>query len=393
MEINHNTQPLKDLPSVLAFRRGVVITDALLEQGTADGRVIPVAVIRHGVMGTQNVNENGKKSGKKNSSAPDEETVTVSDGERDVRNLQAIESAKTGPDMVDLRIGFEMKVLPLRDALHSCSNSQKVNANDAEKMRAMLDDFIKRAQNSEGLQEVSRRIARNICNGRWLWRNRLLASAVRIEIEADGWKGTISDALGLSLREFGSYSDEEKALGAILASGFRGEKTVAIRVNAILDMGVTGSIEVYGSQNYEPDVGRSNEKEGLSRSLYKLPLSAAPSHDEGVRVVGQAAFRDAKIWNALRTIDTWYPGYSQGDMPIAVEPQGASLSMMRFFRAGGSKKASVFELFKRLHQISPDSSDGQYCLASLMRGGVFGGSEKNRDAESKEVVAEGGDVP
>lgn len=386
MEINNNTQPLKALPSVLAFRRGVIITDALLEQGMADGTVIPVAVIRHGVMGTQNVNESGKKTDKKGNTAPNDETITVADGERDVRNLQVIESAKTGPDMVDLRIGFEIKALPLKDALHSCANSQKVNGSDAEKLRAMLDDFIKRAQDSEGLQEVSRRIARNICNGRWLWRNRLLASAVRIEIAADSWTGVVPDALDIPLREFGPYSETENVLGAILASGFRGEKKVAVKVGAILDMGVTGSIEVYGSQNYEPDTGRGKSKGDLSRSLYKLPLSAPSTHDEGVRVVGQAAFRDAKIWNALRTIDTWYPEYAQGDMPIPVEPQGASLSLMRFFRAKDNKKASVFDLFKRLHQINPDSSEGQYCLASLMRGGVFGGSEKNRD---KEAVAEG----
>jgi len=81
----------------------------------------------------------------------------------------------------------------------------------------------------------------------------------------------------------------------------------------------------------------------------------------------------------LRTLDTWYPEYEEIGEPIAVEPQGASLSMMRFLRAKEHKRSSAFELFKRLNQIDPNSAEGMYCVASLMRGGVFGESEKNRD--------------
>lgn len=376
MEINANTLPLKNLPSVLAFRRGVIITDAPLTYTNADGMEMPVPVIHHGTMGTQNVNEKKAKSGTK------EVSGTVSDGERDVRNLKVIESAKTGPDMTDLRVFFEIKALPLSEVLHSCANSKKENLEDAKKMRAMLDDFISRAKNSEGLAEVSRRIVRNICNGRWLWRNRLIASGIRIEVSAGDKKWEIPNALQVPMRKFESYSDVEKSIGEVLVSGFSGEaEKVTLKVLAILDLGVTGSVEVYGSQNYEPDTGRSNNRGELSRSLYKLAMSSGQQDRDGVRIVGQAAFRDAKIWNALRTIDDWYPGYSVADMPIPIEPQGASLSMMRFLRAKENKKASAFELFKRLNQIDPDSTEGMYCIASLMRGGVFGDSEKDRGEE------------
>ncbi|MCK9188999.1 type I-F CRISPR-associated protein Csy3 [Acidithiobacillus sp.] len=376
MEINSNTLPLKNLPSVLAFRRGVVITDAPLEYGNTRGDVVPVPVIHHGTMGTQNVNE------KKAKASGNAGTDTVSDAERDVRNLQVIESAKTGPDMMDLQIGFEIKALPLGGALHACANSKKENLEDAEKMRAMLDDFILRAKNSEGLAEVSRRIARNVCNGRWLWRNRLIASGIRVEVSAGDQQWEVPDALQVSLRDFNHYSDIEKSIGEVLASGFRGNaKKVALRVRAILDLGVTGSVEVFCSQNYEPDTGRSSGKGELSRSLYKLAMSTRQQDRDGVRIVGQAAFRDAKIWNALRTMDNWYPGHSDTDMPIPIEPQGASLSMMQFLRAKENKKFSAFELFKRLNQIDPDSAEGMYCIASLMRGGVFGDSEKDRGDE------------
>lgn len=373
MEININTLPLKNLPSVLAFRRGVIISDAPLEYGTERG-VLPVPVIRHGTMGTQNVNEKpGAKDG----------TETVTKGERDVRNLQVIESAKTGQSMIDLRVRFSMKALPLADSMYSCANSKAENKADAEKMRAILSDFIDRAEASVGLLEVSRRIARNIVNGRWLWRNRLIANSVGITVSAGEREWKIGDALRVPLHHFEEYSEAEQQIGELLAGGFRGETDkVALNVVAILNLGVTGSTEVFCSQNYEPDNSRSKGKGDLSRSLYKLPISGHEQHS-GVQIVGQAAFRDAKVWNALRTLDTWYPDYATVQSPIPVEPQGASLAMMDFFRG---KKVSAFDLFKRLNQIDPDSPEGMYCIASLIRGGVFGDSEKNRSKEEGDAA-------
>jgi len=370
MEINSNTLPLKNLPSVLAFQRGVVVTDALLEYGTENGKVYPVPVIRHGVMGTQNVNEKpGAKDG----------TDTVVKGERDVRNLQVIESAKTGQSMTNLQVRFTMKTLPLENSLYSCANSKVENKADAQKMRSMISDFVRRSQASLGLVEVSRRIARNIVNGRWLWRNRVIATHIEILVSAGEQTWKVPNVLQIPLHHFEEYSEAEQQIGELIANGFRGDKKVALDIQAVLDLGVTGSTEVFCSQNYEPDNSRSKNSNDLSRSLYKLPIYG---HEEqvGVRVVGQAAFRDAKIWNALRTFDTWYPDYPTVQTPIPVEPQGASLAMMDFFRA---KKVSAFELFKRLNQIDPDSPEGMYCIASLIRGGVFGDSEKNRGKDEE----------
>lgn len=391
MKDRMNVLPLKTLPSVLSFRRGVLITDALLEYGSKNGEVYPVAVIRHGAIGTQNVNE------KKTAVSDD---GTVSDGERNVANPQEVESAKTGVDMINLQVSFGMKALDMADSLYACASSKKGNAEDSRKLKEMLTDFVERAKDSQGLVEVSRRIARNIVNGRWLWRNRLIASHVRVEINAgENHHWVVDDALKMSLTRFDDYSDIEKEIGEIIADGFRGKaEKVSLSIRATLDLGVSGSVEVFASQNYEPDTSKTKGKGGLSRSLYKLPMPHDVSQESfgGANVVGQAAFRDAKIWNALRTMDTWYPEYEDGDMPIAIEPQGASLSMMRFFRAGKShKNLSAFELFKRLNQIDTDSPEGMYCMASLLRGGVFGESEKAEKGDTAkmgEAIDEGEDA-
>ena len=88
-----------------------------------------------------------------------------------------------------------------------------------------------------------------------------------------------------------------------------------------------------------------------------------------MRVMGQAALRDQKVSNALRTIDTWYPEYASFGRPIPVEPNGANLEYQRFFRNG--RQASAFELVKKLNLLDPASLEGLFVTASLIRGGVF----------------------
>ena len=48
----------KKLPGVLAFQRGVVISDALFFNVCEDSQT-PVMVVRHGIRGTQNINKDG----------------------------------------------------------------------------------------------------------------------------------------------------------------------------------------------------------------------------------------------------------------------------------------------------------------------------------------------
>lgn len=90
--------------------------------------------------------------------------------------------------------------------------------------------------------------------------------------------------------------------------------------------------------------------------------------------MGTAALRDQKVANAIRTIDTWYPDYEQnGCKPIPVEPNGASLEAQRFFREIGDKKnkSSAFDIIKELNITDPNSPQGMFFIACLVRGGVF----------------------
>ena len=346
----------KKLPGVLAFQRGLVISDAeLFNDIDGDYEAYPVYVVRHGIRGTQNVNKKG-------------------DGDTRQRAIiQQTDSAKLDRRADALIARFSVRFLDLATALFACAPSKTDTEQEVADLRASLTGFIDRAKQATGVDEIARRMARNIGNGRWLWRNRLIADAMTVTVSQEQGQGWVDlgrfEALELPLNTFGDYSAAEQAVAKVIAAGLRGQDTVALRVVARVEIGMHGAIEVFPSQNYIED-----KPKGFARSLYRLgqPERGGKAED-GPRVMGRAAIRDQKVSNALRTIDTWYPTFAEYGRPIPVEPNGASLDAQRFFR--NQKGASAFDLMLKLNQLDPASNEGLFVTACLIRGGVYSQGE------------------
>jgi len=348
----------KQLPAVLSFQRGLLVTDApfynlIGERETDYFRDAPVRVIRHGIRATQNVSEGAKTSEKT--------------GTRDVANIQQTESAKLRQDATGLVVEFSLRPLELARTLHACGSGK---AEIRRAMRESVDDFIARALDSEAVMNVSLRYARNVLNGRWLWRNRIVADSVAIQVFGGDESIAEVDALTVPTDHFDEPSDAERAVARRMVEAFGGKRGLGMTVRATLEFGATGVLEVYPSQNYVERV------KGYARSLYKLPGSSVRIDRDAppdIIELGTAALRDQKIGNALRTIDTWYDDYPNVLRAIPVEPRGASLDLLEFFRSG---QTSAFKLLGRLAEIDPESDDGLFVIATMIRGGVFGESEK-----------------
>lgn len=357
---------LKKLPSVLAFNRCHVVTDAEMFSRMPDGTDIPIPVVRHGIRGTQNVNDGKGNDGQK----------VATGGERHISNPQITESAKLDSKADALVIRFGVGMLDIGLSLDSCVGTDKENG---RMMRATVKDFVDRAKVSNGIMEVALRYARNLANGRWLWRNRTIAGSIEITVskKLDGTKLASFDAKSVALNQFDKFSPGEHAVAAELVAQMRGDSFDGLTVEAVINMRVPGNVEVFPSQNYV-----EKKPKGFSRPLYKIghpePFELNdPSAFAATRITGYAAIRDQKIFNAIRTIDTWYPAHEDTGFPIPVEPLGANLSQQEFYRAG---KQSSFEMFKRLVQIDPNTPEGMYCIAALDRGGVYGEADKSDKA-------------
>ncbi|MCQ8104846.1 type I-F CRISPR-associated protein Csy3 [Methylomonas sp. SURF-2] len=353
----------KKLPGVLSFQRGIVISDALF-YNEIDGQYLPypVHVLRHGIRGTQNINKTG-----------DAETAMTAEAKRqEVSNIQTTDTSKLEPNAEALIVTFALRFLDFKQALFACAPGPKDSEPEITAVRTSIDNFIERAKTSEGAAEIARRYARNIANARWLWRNRLLAENILVEVFHAESKVAEFNALTIPLHHFDDYSADERQVAELVLQGLRGDSLATLNIVARVSFGVKGAIEVFPSQNYI-DWGPNNRDKpsGFSKSLYAVGKPETEDKTTGKRFMGHAALRDQKISNALRTIDTWYPEASlyQG-RPIAIEPNGASLEAQRFFR-DEKTKSRAFDLVKRLNQLDPASPDGMFVTASLIRGGVY----------------------
>lgn len=118
------TKVFKKLPGVLAFQRGLVMSDAeLFNEIDGEYEMNPVFVVRHGIRGTQNVNKEG--SG---------DTATSGDTkQRAVSNVQQTDSAKLDGQADALIARFAIRFLDLDGALFACAPGKGDGKKDTQK--------------------------------------------------------------------------------------------------------------------------------------------------------------------------------------------------------------------------------------------------------------------
>ena len=361
----------KKLPGSLSLQRGTLISDAAFYHLHADGKEEALHVMYHGIRGTQNV------AGNKDKGAASGNSIA-----REVSNIQMTESAKLLPD-AKLLVKWDLRFIDLKHIFFASSTGKGKPEEKAQEkeFRKAFADFVIKAKESKGLQEVACRYVRNIVNGRWLWRNRSVAEHISIKvseiIEHDQSQTTKSykliaefNALDYSLKSFDDVSESENKIANILVRGMQGDVNSGLHIEAIVDFGM-GGVEVFPSQNYLEE-----KPKGFSRSLYQLNPIRPERQAKDNQFLGQAAIRDQKIGNALRTIDTWYDKFLENDSkPIPVEPNGASLDAQDFFRVDKKKKDSAFDILKEIRSLDPNSDKGMFLIACLVRGGVYSEGE------------------
>ncbi|MDX2053251.1 MAG: type I-F CRISPR-associated protein Csy3 [Polyangiaceae bacterium] len=332
--------------SVLAFERKLDPSDGLFSAGNwADRKSTnwpPVAVREKSVRGTIS---NRLK-------AKDQDPAKL-DGKIQSPNLQRVDVATLPPDADTLRVKFTLRVL---------GGAGHPSACNSDAYQTKLLDTVNAYVNSQGFSVLATRYAFNLANGRFLWRNRVGAEAVEVTVTQlkdgkaqDEW---CFDSLKISLREF-TENAELKRLASAIEGGLAGSSHVLLQVVAHVRIG--NGQEVFPSQELILDKG--DKKGQKSKTLYT------------VRDV--AGLHSQKVGNALRTIDTWYPDSAELG-PIAIEPYGSVTSLGKAYRQP-KQKMDFYTLLDRwvLKGESPPLEQQHYVMANLVRGGVFGESEKD----------------
>ncbi|MDN3525402.1 type I-F CRISPR-associated protein Csy3 [Halomonas sabkhae] len=329
--------------SVLAFERKLDPSDALLYAGQWSQRDVlegwqPVTIREKSVRGTISNRLKAK-----------EQDPAKLDAAIENPNLQTVDVATLPHEADTLMARFTLRVLGGAGTPSACNN-----ADYQAKLQQAVTEYVQ----TQGFNELARRYAHNLANGRFLWRNRVGAEQVEVRIRrmeygevAQEWT---FDALSLSLRGFDDDT-ETQALAQDIAAALEGKRHLILEVIAFAHVGL--GQEVFPSQELILERGRGDK----SKTLYQVD--------------GVAGIHSQKLGNAIRTIDTWYPAPADGsDLgPIAVEPYGSVTTQGTAYRQP-KQKVDFYSLLDNwmLKDQVPNTEQQHFVMATLIRGGVFG---------------------
>ncbi|MFH2122991.1 MAG: type I-F CRISPR-associated protein Csy3 [Pseudomonadota bacterium] len=335
--------------SVLAFEKKLVPSDGRMYGTIWENResVTPLKLREKSVRGTIS---NRLKSAIKND--PAKLNVEV-----EKPNLQTVDVCALGTEQDTLKLYFTLKILGGVERPSAC-NSAVFN----QSYKAVARGYISR----EGFREVAKRYAINIANARFLWRNRVGAENSEVQVKAlnkGAEQAWVFDATQFSTRDFNVDDDQVNSLAERIAIALSSENDfLMLEIACFAKVGMAQ--EIYPSEELVLDKGNSKSKK--SKILYSVD--------------DIAAMHSQKIGNALRTIDTWYPEFSDPETsagPIAIEPYGAVTNLGKAYRTPRDKQDfyTFFDKFARGEKLQR-IEDEHYVMAVLVRGGVFGESDK-----------------
>ena len=337
----------ENVASVLAFEKKLVPSDGYLYSTQWDNRDQPANELRLQEKSVRGTISNRLKP------AVQKDPVKLN-AEVEKANLQTVDACSLPPEHDTLKLHFTLKVLG-----GICQPSACNNALFQQSYAAAAKAYIEK----ESFRELACRYAHNIANARYLWRNRVGAEHIEVivkQLNGDKKEWTF-DATKHTTKHFDVDDPDVNDLAAYIARALASDEDfLMLDISCYAKVGKAQ--EVYPSEELVLDKGKGNK----SKILYS--------------VNDIAAMHSQKLGNALRTIDTWYADFNEPEQSagaIAIEPYGAVTNLGKAFRTPKDKQDfySLFDNWARGEQLSR-VEDEHYVMAVLVRGGVFGESDK-----------------
>lgn len=335
-------------PSVLAFEAKLVLSDAVMKSGNWEDReddskwkAVKIEEIR-----ARGTISNRMKDDILNDASKLEQKI---EEETKKPNPLLYDKASLPFDNDTLKVSFTLRVL---------GNIKKPTACNIADYEKKLSTIVTNYTETYGFEELAKRYAHNIANGRFLWRNRISAESVEIKAKVNG-KELAFDAYGIGMKSFEktNQSSELVELTNAIKVGLEDtteERFVFIEVDAFAKMGK--GQQVYPSQK----MNMGTKKGEKSKFLFKI--------NEG-KPDETAGMHSQKIGNALRTIDDWH-SKSDSVGAIAVEPYGSVTSRGIAYRTGNDNFYKLLDNWMKKDK-EPSEEEQHYLMAVLIRGGVF----------------------
>lgn len=256
-------------------------------------------------------------------------------------NLAWGDDAALTPDNDTLKVSFSLRIVGGLERPSVCSIVE---------FERIYSEKISNYTNSN-LEELAKRYAYNIANGRFLWRNRVGAQDIKVFVSHSSLSSPLEfNAYDFSLNDTTADDASLNALAQLIQAGLTGNENTLLTINAYVKLGEGQRIWPSQEMVLKPPKGEK------SRHLFHLN--------------GKAAMHCEKIGNALRTIDDWYP---DAKAPIAIEAYGSVTQRGVAYRS--SKNDFKTLLLKWLNDGIVSNEEKHFVAAMVIRGGVFGEGE------------------
>lgn len=326
------------VPSVLAFNRKIEPSDALMQAGLWGNR--------DDTSQWKNIDLHEKRNRGTKSQ------YGVADEEKTDPNLVWGDDARLPFGTDSLKVFFTVKFLG------NIAEPTTHNKPDFEKnLKAKFEEYSEKV----GFFNLAQRYVYNLVNARFLWRNRLGAEKISVQIRnsENGQIWNFEDAYQYGLNAFDSIQDKQiDEIANLVAKSFKEDDYLLLEVAAFAKVGE--GQHIFPSQEMVMDTPKGQK----SKYLYEIKTqqgSCAGIHSE-------------KIGNAIRTIDTWYVDETNESKPaIAVEPYGSVPNRGIAYRTSQTDFYTL--LINWLEDKESSENDQNFIIANLIRGGVFGGND------------------
>jgi len=329
---------MQKLPSVLSFDRKLEFSDAVMQSGdwadiSQDKKWNPIKLFER--------RNRAVKSNFKQEVLDDEEKLMKEITEP---NIAWGDDAALPSDADTLKVSFSLRVLGGINTPSACGEK-----GFQDKFTEIVDTYIQ----DLGLNELAKRYAYNLINGRFLWRNRVGAQEITIHVKHSSFDNPLEfSAYDYPLKETTTSDDKVLPLVELIEKGLSGEDKIFIEVDAYAKLGKLQRI--WPSQ----EMILNSPKGEKSRHLFSL-------ND------GEAAMHCEKIGNAIRTIDDWQTG---SEMPIAIEAYGSVTQRGVAYRSSRNDFKTLINKW-----MNPDKETSEeekhFVIAMIIRGGVFSEGE------------------
>jgi len=328
---------MSKLPSVLSFDRKLEISDAVMQSGNwadvgQDEKWKPIKLFDR--------RNRAVKSNFKQEVLDDEEALQKQIEEP---NIAWGDDAALPSGADTLKVSFSLRVLGGIDTPSACNEKEY-----QDKFTEIVDAYIQEA----GFDELAKRYAYNMINGRFLWRNRVGAQEITIHIKHSSFDEPLEfDAYEYPLKETTTSDEKVSPLVELIKKGLSGEDNIFIEIDAFVKLG--NLQRVWPSQEMVLNIPKGEK----SRHLFSL-------ND------GDAAIHCEKIGNAIRTIDDWQTG---SEMPIAIEAYGSVTQRGVAYRSSRNDFKTLINKWMSDKEVSEE--DKHFVIAMIIRGGVFSEGE------------------